>query len=190
MDSCTEKRFQHISWKIEADGKDVNLHSKIYNDIEKLFEDIKNENIVIAIGLNPSNTTVFNDDITNLYLRDKIHNELQANSYILTNLSSKIESDSGKITLDDFNEKHIGDIIELINHYSDSKIVIFFGQTGVDFLNNKVKDKSFLKKLKQLLIENKQRVLYTRSMPKFTHPGRSGQDYDFAQLQEDTLGKN
>ena len=189
MDSCTEKRFQYISWEIADDGKNVHLCSKIYDTVDEIVNDSKDV-VVIAIGLNPSNTTDFNDDITNLYLRDKIHKEMKSTGYLLTNLSPKVESDSVKITLDDFSEEHIYDVMRLIKKYPNSKILVFFGQTGVDFLNNKLKDKSFLKKLKQLLIENKQRVFYTRSTPKFTHPGRSGQDYDFAQLEDNTLDKN
>lgn len=189
MSELKEKKFQYISWEIADDGKTVHLCSKIYDTVDEIVDDSKDV-VVIAIGLNPSNTTDFNDDITNLYLRDKLHKEMKSTGYLLTNLSPKIESDSVKITLDDFSEEHIEDIIKIIKQYPNSNIVIFFGQTGVDFLNTKIKNKLFLGELKQILIENKERVFYTRSTPKFTHPGRSGQDYDFAPLQEDTLDKN
>ena len=189
MSELKEKKFQYISWEIADDGKTVHLCSKIYDTVDEIVDDSKDV-VVIAIGLNPSNTTDFNDDITNLYLRDKLHKEMKSTGYLLTNLSPKIESDSVKITLDDFSKEHIDNIIELIKKYPKSKILVFFGQTGVDFLNTKIKNKSFLGELKRFLIENKERVFYTRSTPKFTHPGRSGQDYDFAPLQEDTLDKN
>ena len=187
MSELKEKKFQYISWEIASDGKTVRLCSQIYETIDEIIDGLKDIH-VIAIGLNPSNTTDFNDDITNLYLRDKIHKEMKSKGYLLTNLSPKVESESVKITLDDFSEEHIDNIIELIKRYPKSKILVFFGQTGVDFLNTKTK--LFLGKLKKFLIKNKERVFYTRSTPKFTHPGRSGQDYDFAPLQEDTLDKN
>lgn len=188
-----EKRFQLITWVIEGAEneipKSVQIQSEIYKDADAVIQACDGKNIAIAIGLNPSNTTVFNDDVTNLYLRDKIYDKWHRNGYILTNLSATIESDSGKITLDDFEKKHIEDVVKLIEQFSNSEIVVFFGQTGVDFLNNKTKYKQCFGDLKKSLLKNKSRVFYTRSTPKFIHPGRSGQDYEFAPIEDNTLDK-
>ena len=73
-----EKRFQIIDWsESNFQAKRVKLTLSTYdsyNDIEKV---INEKNYVIAVGYNPSNKTIFNDDETNLYLRDKIANRFK-----------------------------------------------------------------------------------------------------------------
>ena len=126
MASSTEKKFQHINWEVDADGKDVNLHSKIYDDVDMLVHDIKSENIVIAIGLNPSNTTVFNDDETNLYLRDKIKVKFGCDGYILTNIFPIIDPNSNNISSSNTDSNHINDLIKLLDCFSQKDIILFF----------------------------------------------------------------
>lgn len=185
MSSVSEKKFQYIGWKIDNNGSDVSLNSRIYDDVNIIFEQLKHKNFVIAIGLNPSNTTEFNDDVTNLYLRDKIYKELKTDGYLLTNLCCKIESDSQNIRIGDFDDSHICDLIMLIEQFTEKQIIIFFGQTGTKFLNNnKI---SAFNKLKELLLKEKKRIYYTRNSPKFIHPGRSGQDYEFKLLEDDRV---
>lgn len=190
MASLTEKRFQYISWEIEADGKDVNLHSKIYNDIKKLIKDIKNENIVIAIGLNPSNTTVFNDDETNLYLRDKIKVKFECEGYILTNIFPTIDPNSNNISLNDTDPNHITDLIKLLDNFEENKIVLFFGQKGVDLLNSKNNDLQNLKNKFLNIGKNRtNKVYYTASIPTFKHPSRLKQNYTLEPFDANILEK-
>ena len=182
-----EKKFQLITWN-KPDEKTVNITSKIYDSIDEIIGVSKGKKIVIAIGLNPSNKTVFNDDETNLYLRDKIKQKFEeTEGYILTNLSCKIESDSKNISTKNIEKGHIKNIIKLIDEFKDSSIVVFFGQKGKDFINGKNNEKNGLLDLKKKLNKKINKVYYTKSIAKFIHPGHSGDGYELAKLDENTL---
>ena len=185
MSKLVQKNFQYIYWKTENNGKTVKLCSTIYDTTEEFVHKLQDKKIVIAIGLNPSNITSFNDDVTNLYLRDKIYNEFNVDGYLLTNLCPKVESDSQKIRIGDFDKEHILNIVNLIEILVEKKIVIFFGQTGTKFLNNKKMIE--FSQLKELLLREKDKVYYTCCTPNFIHPGHSGQDYDFKPLDDNVL---
>ena len=183
-----EKKFQLVTWDMPNEKK-VSIVSEIYDSVDEIINAIKDNNYVIAIGLNPSNKTAFNDDETNLYLRDKIKQEFkEVKGYILTNLSYKIETESKNISIKDIDEGHINSILELIGKLKQHKIIVFFGQKGKEFLNNKNSDaKESLYKLKEELNKNKKRVYYTKSIAKFIHPGHSGDNYELVKLKNDTL---
>lgn len=182
-----EKKFQLITWNM-PDKKRVNISSEIYDSVDEIINVSKSKKYVIAIGLNPSNKTIFNDDETNLYLRDKIKQKFkETEGYILTNLSCKIESDSKNISTKNIEKGHIENIIKLIDEFKDSSIVVFFGQKGKDFINGKNNEKNALLGLKKKLKEKIDRVYYTKSIAKFIHPGHSGDSYELAELDENTL---
>ena len=58
------KPFQYIHWEFEEDDTKITLFSQIFTKVGDVIEKL-DKNIVIALGLNPSNTTRFNDDETN-----------------------------------------------------------------------------------------------------------------------------
>lgn len=186
-----KKHIQIIDWS-ESDFEKNKITSIIYENYSKCKQAIQNKEYVIAIGLNPSNSTTFNDDITNLYLRDKIHNEYKnANGYILLNLISKISSNSETIGIKDIDENDINDINDLLNdtlsmlNKSKLGIVLFFGQTGLTILNKNNEQ------LKQFLISNLAIIKYTydKTDKKFIHPGHSSNNYTLKNLQAQMLNK-
>jgi hypothetical protein len=105
-----KKEIQYIWWSIEKDK--TTITSQIFSNIEDLIKLDIDDNVAIAIGLNPSNTTIFNEDETNMYLRAKLC-ESKCNGYILLNLVSKIESDSKKISALDLEVENINNIISI-----------------------------------------------------------------------------
>lgn len=191
-----KKHIQIIDWsESDFEKNKIKITSIIYENYSKCKQAIQKKKYVIAIGLNPSNSTTFNDDITNLYLRDKIHNEYKnANGYILLNLISKISSNSKKISIKDIDEDDIKDINYLLNdnlsmlNKSELGIVLFFGQTGVTILN---KNNKKLKELKKILISNLAIIKYTcdKTDKNFIHPGHSSNNYTFKNLQAQILDK-
>lgn len=179
-----KKAFQLITWYInEKDKNDITIKSKVFDDIEQMAKK-GIDAFPIAIGLNPSNKTDFNEDETNLYLKDKIKNEFNSSGYILTNLCPKIEPDSKKITKQDFDENHIEKVISLIDMYVNSKILIFWGKTGNMYLNEKsIKHMEELKnKLKTR--KNNNLLYYTCANEEFIHPGRCKDNYSIKEISD------
>ena len=176
------KAFQLITWKIEDNNTKVEIQSVIYNYCE-LINNLGNEGYPIVIGLNPSNTTIFNEDETNLYLRNKIKTEWKVNGYILTNLCTKIESDSNNIKKEDFDETHIENIMKLIGKFPKSKILVFWGQRGNKFLN--CLDLKYMSKLKEMII--KSNSAYYTCQKKFVHPSRAKNTFSIEALQNESI---
>lgn len=183
-----EKRFQIIDWS-ESDfvNNNIKLSLMTYSKYNEIKEDIKKKNYVIAIGYNPSNKTIFNDDTTNLYLRDKIYNYFknkpQVDGYILVNLIPRICEDSNEIKISDLKEDYIKDILKLIGA-NEKEIILFFGQLGIKLLNGNNEE---IKKLKEKLIQCRDRVLYTSRPESFVHPGRSGDNYEIVKWKKGLL---
>lgn len=68
-----KKKFQVINWKDSNFDEDkIVIESRVFENFDDLNNLDLGDNYAIAIGYNPSNKTSFNDDETNLYLRDKI----------------------------------------------------------------------------------------------------------------------
>lgn len=169
------KKFQIIEWKFSKTGNEVNISSKIYETYNEFSKEIVGKKYVVAIGLNPSNKTSFNDDSTNLYLRDKIHCVYgDADGYILINLIPKNESDSSKVSSKDIDTDYTEDCINLLKNYKPLGIVLFFGKSGISILNE---NKEVLKQMKKLLEENSKIIKYTSRPEEFVHPGRSANSY-------------
>ncbi len=179
-----EKAFQLITWDInEKDKNDITIKSKVFDDIEQMPKE-EIDAIPIAIGLNPSNKTGFNEDETNLYLKDMIKNKFNSSGYILTNLCPKIEPDSKKISKQDFDENHIEKVIALIDSHVNSKIVIFWGKTGNKYLNKEyIKHVDELKK-KLETQQNKNLLYYTCANDEFIHPGRRKDNYSIKEISD------
>ena len=164
------KPFQYIKWNFEDDIQKITLDSQIYTDVDDFIAQIDN-NIIIALGLNPSNTTVFNDDETNLYLRNKFKEKWPGcNGYLLTNLFPIIESNSSNLSIDNIDDSHIDKLIQLLQKTTDNKLVLFFGQTGVSFLNLKIGKMCKLKETLSSRIAGN--TYYTSDGAKFSHPSR------------------
>lgn len=171
------KKFQIVDWSKSVFNKIIILKTRIIDSYAELKRSIKcGKDYVIAIGYNPSNKTIFNDDTTNLYLRDKIkkaYND-EIKGYILVNLVPKIQTKSQGIGQEFIEDKYINEIITLIKEFSTSQIVLFFGQNGVKLLNC---GNDSLKNLKELLNKNFKRIKYTSRQEEFIHPGRSVDNY-------------
>lgn len=191
------KKFQIIDWDGSNFANEIKLDTCVIEEYDDLIKKIKKNQVscekeyVIAIGFNPSNITVFNDDETNLYLRNKIQLEYRNNSnvkgYILVNLISKIQNDSKKVGFNDVDEEYIKDIIKLINDLYNYQIVLFFGKMGVELINHKGKSLSDLKKT---LIANRERIKYTSKPEKFIHPGHSANNYILTDWKDGLLERN
>lgn len=181
------KKFQIVDWSKSDFNKNIILKTHIIDNYDELKRKIKcRKDYVIAIGYNPSNKTIFNDDTTNLYLRDKIkkaYND-EIKGYILVNLIPKIQTKSQGIGQEFIDDKYINEIITLINGFSTSQIVLFFGQNGVKLLNC---GNDSLRKLKDLLNKNSKRIKYTSRPEEFIHPGRSVDNYVLRDWKSDLL---
>lgn len=179
-----EKAFQLITWDIdEKDKNDITIKSKVFDDVEQMPKE-KIDTFPIAIGLNPSNKTDFNEDETNLYLKDMIKKKFNSSGYILTNLCPKIEPDSKKISKQDFDENHIKKVITLIDLHVNSKIVIFWGKTGNKYLNKNII--KCMKELKNKLVtrQNNNLLYYTCANDEFIHPGRRKDNYSIKEISD------
>ena len=183
-----EKRFQLIRWSKNEKLQSVRIWSQVYDDVDSVIKACKGKNIVIAIGLNPSNKTVFNEDETNLYLRDKIYTNFKCEGYLLTNLSAKITSDSETIHNCDIIEDHIKALVKLLKVFRRRKVVVFFGVAGIEKLNST--NLSSMGELKEILLKRRERVYYTEdAQEKFVHPGLRKQNYKLVKIKNDTLDK-
>ena len=183
-----KKKFQIINWEKSNFSKDkIVLKMNIFNKYVDLESSLKEKNYIIAIGYNPSNKTSFNDDSTNLYLRDKIKNKYPSvMGYILVNLIPKVETDSSNVGINDIDDDYIDEIIKLINGHSKFNIVLFFGHLGVNILNSK-NDK--MKSLKEVLEKASDRICYTSRPEDFIHPGRSADNFNLVDWKENLLDK-
>ena len=182
-----EKRFQIIDWsESNFQAKRVKLTLSTYdsyNDIEKV---INEKNYVIAVGYNPSNKTIFNDDETNLYLRDKIANRFKndpVDGYILVNLIPYVTSKSSNIHFDDVKDEYIEDIVKLIES-KKRVIVLFFGKIGLKIIE---KNNEKFKALKQAIINSSDEVYYTCSNNDFIHPAQKNNNYEIKEWKDGLL---
>lgn len=183
-----KKKFQVIDWNDSNFDEDkIIIKSRVFESLDDLNNLGLNDGYAIAIGYNPSNKTSFNDDKTNLYLRDKIRklNQGKYKGYILVNLIPEISSNMKQVGDDSIDKDYIKELAKFISTEPGKTIILFFGKAGVDLIN-----KGDFKELKDQLLSAKDRIYYAAKNGGIVHPGRLGDGYELIAWEEDILDKN
>lgn len=183
-----KKKFQVIDWKdSNFDEGKVVIESRVFENLDDLNNLDLDDSYAIAIGYNPSNKTSFNDDETNLYLRDKIRklNHGKYKGYILVNLIPEISSNMKQVGDESVDKDYISELVKLISGEPEKTIILFFGKAGVNLIN-----KGDFNELMTQLSNAKDRIYCAAKNGDIVHPGRRGDGYELIAWKEDILDKN
>ena len=85
--------------------------------------------------------------------------------------------------VNDIEKDYVDELIKLIDENQNFNIVLFFGKSGVKFLN---KYKEF-NDLKNKLTDSNEKIKYTSINKKFIHPGKRGDNYNLVDWKENLL---